>query len=194
MVEGPSDMLLLPSMFRAALGPHSLGFHFLPGLSVSAQENNLHAPAIGSSNGMFYLIDGDGGGAKLGKRLISAGIDQEDIFTLRSGDGAAVEPEDFIEPTLLLEAINRLLAKHHEGVAPFVRRDLTGRSRMAGLETAFKTQTGVKLPKVELAYEILDLGAENPQRGLLDERRSTALAAVCRAITARVAARELRVA
>jgi hypothetical protein len=41
MVEGPSDILLYPTLFREALGQVSLGFQFVPGLSQIAKEQAL---------------------------------------------------------------------------------------------------------------------------------------------------------
>ena len=45
---------------------------------------------------------------------------------------------------------------------------------MASLEVAYRERTGAPLPKVELAYEILNAREEDPKLILLDARRKKA--------------------
>lgn len=189
LVEGPSDMLLLPSMFRDALGRDALGFQFVPGLSTSAEEARLHAPTIGQANGILYLVDGDPGGAALRAKLVSAGIAEADIFTVIGAAGSAVEPEDFLDPQLLLDAANALIEKHFPGIAKLVRRDLRSRERMGQLEQTYRDRASAALSKVELAYEVLDLIAADPARALLDAGRRTQFAALATSMALRIAER-----
>ncbi len=192
LVEGPGDMLLLPSMFREALGTDALGFQFVPGLSTSADEAKLHVPALGRDGGIFYLVDGDGGGANLRNRLLRGGVDAADVFTLDMGDGTAVEPEDFLEPTLLVDGVNALLAQRHAESVRFTVRDFASRERMAGLEVEFRRRTGARLSKVDLAYEILDLLADDPPRLVLAPRRRARFTEIAAGLTDRVSMRRTR--
>lgn len=189
LVEGPGDMLLLPSMFREALGRPSLGFQFVPGLSTSAEEARLHAPTIGQANGILYLVDGDTGGTTLRDKLIAAGVDEADIFAVRGAGGDAVEPEDFIDPELLVDAANGLLGKHYPKVTPLKRRDLVVRERMSKLEEIYRARTATPLSKVELAYEVLGLISADPTRSLLDAARRNQFTDLAASMDSRIAAR-----
>ena len=175
MVEGPADMLLLPTMFREALQLDVLGFQFVPGLSCSEDEGMLHARAIGKDNGILYLVDSDTGGVKLKSRLLKQGVSKDDVFALGNKDGNAKEVEDFLDPGLLLDAVNQLLSKHHVGVAALAKEDLLSRHRMSELEKTFRRKAGSPLSKVELAYEVLDILAETPGRRILAPDRRNAL-------------------
>ena len=125
VVEGPADMLLLPTIMKAALGVDILGYQFVPGLSVSGRP--LHAPAIGETSGVLYLVDSDPGGNELKKKLISAGVAQNDIFQI-AGNGA-LECEDLINPDLLLAAANKLMDRYHSGSKKLTKSDLPARLR-----------------------------------------------------------------
>lgn len=183
MVEGPSDMLLLPTMFREALAKSVLGFQFVPGLS---QSNEIfHAPAIGRKSGILFLTDGDHGGDAIRASLLKVGVDPKSVFALRTRDRNAIDVEDFVEPDLLRESVNALLKKFH-GAAPLLdRKSLVARHRMATLEKWFAKATGADLPKVELAYEILEAASDDPSRSILDPKRKSAFAAVAKAILER---------
>jgi predicted ATP-dependent endonuclease of OLD family len=170
MVEGPADMLLMPTMFREALNLGVLGFQFVPGLSIANDDEFLHAQAIGRAKGIMYLLDTDSGGAILKKKLLKR-VHRDDIFDLATKDGAAVETEDFIDPELLIEAANIVLKKRHPRMPLFVRAELVDRHRMAELESAYHARTRKKLPKVDLAYEVLDLILATPGRRILDPAR-----------------------
>lgn len=183
MVEGPSDMLLLPTMFREALRSQVLGFQFVPGLSLS--QGDFHAPLVGRKSGVIYLVDGDKGGASIGKNLRDRGADRENIFVLKSPDGRAVEPEDFLDPDLIVEAVNVLLRKFHGTVQLFEKKSLVSKYRMGGLEKWYLQKTSSQLPKVELAYEILGFVDDNPSRYLLDQKRASAFASVANSVLTR---------
>lgn len=180
MVEGPADMLLLPTMFREALANSVLGFQFVPGLSVS--DGVFHRPVLGKQSGVMFLVDGDSGGSAISKRLAAGGAETANIFVLRSPDGRAVEPEDFVDPSLLLSAVNLLLNRFHGTVSPLDRKATPAKNRMHSLEKAYRAATKSDLSKVELAYEILDILAADPTRAVLDPKRASAFVAIAESI------------
>jgi hypothetical protein len=169
MVEGPSDIILLPKMFRESLKLETLGFQCVHGLS------NLGASvwllALGGRAGVLYLTDGDPGGITLRQSLLDGGCLADDVFTLTNSDCSAVELEDFIDPPLLVSAANTLLGRFYPDQAEIKAGDLSNRLRMESLEHLFAERTGVKLPKVELAYEVIDLLDKVPGSRVLDQRR-----------------------
>lgn len=112
--EGPSDMMLLPSLIRGATGEESLDYQIVPGLA------SIHPDHLGRAEfaaiRVAYLLDGDKGGDQHEKDLKKAGVPPERI--LRLAVGAATE--DLIEPQTYLDAVNGVLADagRPERVAP----------------------------------------------------------------------------
>lgn len=181
LVEGPADMLLYPSMFREALGVTELEFQFVPGLSRIGEERAL---AVGA--GVVHLVDGDDGGKAIRARLLDLGAADEDVFMLRNKARSALEIENFLDEGRLLAAANAIVAKWHQGVAPMEGMGGAG-TRMNRLEQAVLERTGRRLPKVDLAYELLDVLNADPSARLLDPRRAGALRDVAWAIRERLA-------
>ena len=180
LVEGPVDMLLYPTMFREFLNLVSLSFQFVHGLSGTGQAL---APLVpGKDNRIAYLTDGDAGGLAIVRELERGGVSKDRIVILRNSDATAVEIEDFIDPSLLLLAANNLIERFHPGAGRIAIADLTVVRRMSSLEAAYMARTGVNLPKVELAYGLLDLIDEKPGLVLLDSRRRASFGKVVQRI------------
>jgi energy-coupling factor transporter ATP-binding protein EcfA2 len=184
MVEGPSDMLLYPTIFREALGVESLGFQFVPGLSNI--EQTMTREAFRVEVGLAYLVDGDDGGGLIATGLKRKGVNAQDIFIAKNPSGSAVELEDFIEPGLLVKATNKIIDRYHEGSTLISRKDLSADQRMADLERLFETSTGRPLPKVDLAYELLDMANASKDIRLLDPRRRQTIVDLAKAIGERL--------
>lgn len=170
-VEGPGDMLLYPTMFREALNVGDLGFQVVPNLSSAARGLMPLLPE--RANGISFLVDGDDGGLAIRDGLLREGLDATRIIVL--GESEGLELEDFVEPGLLLRAANALISRHHSAADPINAEVVAGARRMAALEQAYANATGVALPKVELAYELLDILDEDPTLQLLDAGRSAEL-------------------
>ena len=181
-VEGPGDMLLLPSMLREALAEETLGYQFVPGLASAARSLAPVIPAMAAN--VAFLVDGDEGGKSIRDGLIESGVPEERIFQLRSGNDHAIELEDFVDPSVLLDAANRLIAKYHRDAAPLGRRDLGQKHRTKKLRASFLVLIGREIDKVELAYEILDAADADPTLAICDATRREELAAIGRRIAA----------
>lgn len=169
VVEGPSDMLLLPTLLREALSTEVLGFQCIPGLSTSKKA--IPGELLGKKTGVFYLVDGDEGGSQIRRQLTEFGVERSNIITLKNTDSSAVELEDFIDPGILIEAVNNLLNKFHGAVSPIKKSDLKSKNRMSNVKIWYKNNTSSEIPKVELAYEILGLRSDNPSRIMIDQKR-----------------------
>ena len=177
MVEGPSDMLLYPTLFREALQKISLGFQFVPGLSSFGEEQAL---AVGTS--VVYLVDGDRGGKAIEERLIGLGIASDDIYVMRNKSRSALELEDFVLEDRLIEAANVIIKKWHSQADCIAKLEGEDGTRMDKLESAFKQRTGVSLPKVDLAYGLLDLCNADPHTKLIDPKRIDGITAIAKSI------------
>ncbi len=65
--EGPSDMILLPSLFRIALGLEDIEFQVAHGLAqINGSVDDLELAAAK----VVYLLDGDEGGTEYRERLV----------------------------------------------------------------------------------------------------------------------------
>lgn len=179
MVEGASDLLLLPRLLREATGSRMFEFQLIPGLS--SQGPALAHIAIQSEKHILYLVDSDAGGDQLTNLLKSAKIPENRIFRVGYSRNVS-EPEDYIEANALIEAANNVVAKMRPGSALLKLTDLQSENRMESLEAAFKRSTGQKLLKVDLAYELLSLIDVNPERNLSDARRRPGLTKIWEAL------------
>ncbi|MEJ2814975.1 AAA family ATPase [Caulobacter sp. CCG-8] len=173
LVEGASDMLLYPTIFREVLNQTNLGFQFVPGLSNI--ERTMSHDALQGEIGLVYLVDGDEGGSEIATNLKRKGVSENNILVARNSSGTAVELEDFIDPKALVKAVNRIIDKFHNGSEYIDATRIGSNKRMAALEAAFFASTAVKLPKVDLAYELLDQIHSDPTTRLVDARRRQTL-------------------
>lgn len=164
--EGPSDMMLLPSLIREAVGVKSLGYQVVPGLA------NFHPDHLGQAEfeavRIAYLLDGDKGGDQHEKDLKKAGVPAERI--LRLAVGTAIE--DLIEPEVYLEAVNGVLADTGRPESVTRKEVQDAIDRGTSIAKAVEDQLGGhrKTPsKVAVAGRLLQL--EAPLQLTLDARR-----------------------
>jgi hypothetical protein len=108
--EGISEVILLPTLFREATGKDHLQFQVAPGIStVRIEDADALDELAATATRVAYLVDGDGGGLALKRRLLQASVPEERIIVL----GAGREPlaiEDVIVKEHYLAALNRELA------------------------------------------------------------------------------------
>jgi energy-coupling factor transporter ATP-binding protein EcfA2 len=108
LAEGATEMILLPSLIRAATGHAALDYQVAPGLSESPKS---FYPALDLEGAkVAYLIDGDPGGKELKKALIRGGIPDSLIVTM---DVPGLE--NVLEPSAYLAAVRALLLEANEG-------------------------------------------------------------------------------
>jgi len=98
VAEGPSDMLLLPTLLRAGNRLQELDYQVAPGISITAksQLRELDQTAVN----VAYLVDGDKGGRDWKTQLIESGVDEERVVELSAG----VAVEDLFEPEFYVSA------------------------------------------------------------------------------------------
>lgn len=80
LAEGASEMVMLPSLIRAATGQDYLEYQIAPGLSEAALEIYPDLDLEGSR--VAFVVDGDKGGEDLRTRLVKGGIEESRIVTL----------------------------------------------------------------------------------------------------------------
>lgn len=171
IVEGPSEMLLLPTLLREALNAEALQFQVVPGLSMA---DKAILPIAGTpATGVCYLVDGDDGGRKLEKE-IKKHLKDAKVFRLQVKGCESCELEDLIDDARLFDAADLILAKFNPAAPKLARYPLAG-GKFDALAKAFKASAKKPLVKVDLAYELLNLIAENPGTRLLSRAGNATL-------------------
>lgn len=149
LCEGPSEMILLPTLLRAATGLPELSYQVAPGLSVTS-VSDLSVNVVAAR--VAYLTDGDAGGLMLRKQLRAGGIAPERILSLP--EGSAIE--DLVTRQLVVETTSELLADAgHAGPWPGVA-DVSGAGTIGKSLTVWCKDHGVRMPsKTAVAAHLL---------------------------------------
>lgn len=168
IVEGPSDLILLPSLLSEVTGLDDLGFQVAPGTAAATDEVLKQLEMEGLN--VAYLVDGDDGGRSIAKRLRRRGVPDARIVFL-GGQSQGVAIEDTLKKTIYAEAVNYELEKSHPDVR-LQLSDVPARRRAHALDGWCK-QRGVKPPtRVAVAYATL---ARRWETTLVDSHREGAL-------------------
>jgi len=91
--EGGSEIVLLPTLIREAVGLQALDFQVAPGAAEASRAAIAHIDFQGSK--VAWLVDGDEGGADNRRHLRASNIPPERIFTL-GGEGGGLTTEDLV--------------------------------------------------------------------------------------------------
>jgi predicted ATP-dependent endonuclease of OLD family len=162
-VEGATDMLLLPTMFRQVTNRSFLGFQIAPGLSVAA--NSDLSLLENEASKVAFLTDNNGSGKILTKQLKEAGVEESRIFNLPGEDGTVLE--DCISKELYLEAINNELLNWNQNPPIMSLKDLPDINRPNAVKIWCKAQ-GIEPPeKRVIAYRLLDFANGENQKVLV---------------------------
>jgi hypothetical protein len=166
--EGPTEVILLPTILREAIdGP--LEFQVAPGLA------GVHPNAVreldNTAARLAYIVDGDAGGLNHRQKLIDSGVEQERIVILGGNEGLAIE--DVVNADLYLASVNRVLGFYGKPLCPANRIGTVGRK---GAVRAWCDESNVEKPgEREVAQQILEIAATHRRDGqpvrLLDEAR-----------------------
>jgi len=146
--EGPTEMILLPELLRAANGLDDLEYQVAPGLS-NVRGFGLKVEEIAAK--VVYLADGDSGGDDLSARLLRQGVAPARVFQLPPGCAL----EDLIELEDYISAVNGLLAEMGQS-ARISASDLRDGQTVAKSLEVWAKHAGARLPgKTEIAYALL---------------------------------------
>jgi len=184
VVEGPSDLILLPTLFRQAIDAHHVGFQVVPGLSQVSKGELTLLELAGRS--VCYLTDQDKGGEVLREQLKKAGIPQGRIFAVSSAELQARTLEDFIDANVFRVAVGQQVVKWNEEPVDLPATIPTS-GRATWLDTWPAENDLNPISKRALAYEILDYLRSNPAADILDGRRRSVLVRLHGRLTAAMA-------
>ncbi|MBC9944176.1 AAA family ATPase [Leucobacter sp. cx-328] len=102
--EGACEMILLPSLIKAAIDVPDLEYQVAPGLSEVPADLYPDLDLLGAR--VAYLVDGDKGGQDRRTALIAGGVPEEKIVTLD-----ALTLENLLDKASYLEAVRVLLGE-----------------------------------------------------------------------------------
>lgn len=108
--EGASEMLMLPSLIKAAIKASDLEYQVAPGVSEAPAEMYPELDLEGAR--VAILVDGDQGGMDRRAALIAGGVPEARIAEL-----GALTIENLLQPDLYLETVRVLLGECNPGVS-----------------------------------------------------------------------------
>lgn len=154
VVEGASDIIILPRLLREVIEKDFLGFQIVPGIS----EANKDAISTLDKHGhrTVYLTDADEGGRKLQSELSSAGIPKTRIFQLPDSRKVGLVLEDFINIVVYVEAVNEELRRSHGDKYELVKSDIDFPNRPEILKQWCKKQKISVPSKCAIAYRVVE--------------------------------------
>lgn len=166
--EGAADIILLPSLLRAAVG-RKLLYQLAPGIAsvdksgVAALE--LEAPRL------VYLVDGDEGASRHATKLRSAGIEDSRIISMDPGKC----PEDFVGLEVYLEVVNEQLRRSFGEALLISREQLTAVGRPGAVARICREANREPPSKVRIA---VGLAQRARGEGFLDSEAQQVLSAL----------------
>lgn len=108
LAEGASEMLLLPSLIKAAVGLDDLEYQVAPGISETPASMYPELDLVGAR--VAFLVDGDAGGDELRKALVKGGIPDSQIVQL-----GALTLENLLDRDSYCEGLSKLLTEANPG-------------------------------------------------------------------------------
>lgn len=178
ITEGPSDMLLWPTLFREATGHAHLDFQVVPGLSKEDRPGivvlDSRAPRTA------YLVDSDEGGNDLRGKLRGAGISEDKIFGIPDQDHQGLVMEDLIDAKVYVQAVNEELRRSHGPAYSFPLSRLPAAGRPTEVETWCRENEINTPKKTAVVYRVLEKGIG---QAVLTERYREPLKQLFRAIS-----------
>jgi predicted ATP-dependent endonuclease of OLD family len=168
--EGPSEAIMLPSLFREVSQRDDLGFQIAPGLAEIKPSAVTELDLEGAH--VAYVVDGDKGGRAIRRKLEKGGVPADLIVTLGGPSSKAVL-EDMLKKDAYLRAVNLELARSHGKEIQMPSQALPDLERPSAVEV-WCAKNDVEAPnKPAVSYRILELCAEGVQ--VVAGNRSAAL-------------------
>ncbi len=147
--EGPSEMILLPTLIRMAVGLDDLDYQVAQGLA-NAHSSGIRVSEVAAK--VVYLVDGDKGGVDHKKQLGDAGVDPKRIFALPEGQAV----EDLIRPDDYRTAVNAFLDRIGRTQGRFAASDVVTGQPISKSLTDWARDSKIQIPsKIEVAYALL---------------------------------------
>jgi hypothetical protein len=157
IAEGPSELILLPTLIRQAVDMEHIGYQIAPGASGvrpgSIMDFHLEAPRT------VWVVDSDEGGRAIADKLRKDGIDDELILAL-GGDDAGLILESLVDTEAYRDAFAAYLRDKGSSEEPPTVEELETVDRPARLGS-YCQERGIRPPsKVIMANKLLAMRSE----------------------------------
>ena len=148
IAEGPSEMILLPSLIRAAMELDSLSYQVAPGLSVTptSQYPDLDLQAAK----VAFVVDGDEAGLELRDRLVDSGVPEERIAVI-----TGMTLEDLVNSAAYLEAVHKEVAVANDAKADLIPADALRPPNAASVKEWYKKKNLKAPSKIAVANRLV---------------------------------------
>lgn len=167
--EGPTELVMLGSLLREAIGEDSLGFQIVPG-SANVRPTSISGLDLQARN-MAWLVDGDEGGRRIvEKKLEPARVPRKRIVYV-GGAHSGLVIEDLVHPETYVQAINEEIGRRGAS-ARITVKDVGRRNRPDSVKQWCVEQKVPEPDKVAVAHHVVELGSTKP---LVDPTRSKAV-------------------
>ena len=153
LVEGASDVILLPALLRDANDVEALGFQVSPGLAEAGEDQLALIRNEGAR--VLYLVDGDDAGEANAAKIKASGVPESRVLQLNKILGRPCVLEDFVEKSAYVQAINEELGR----VGRLERIDVNQVSEQlrSGSVEVWAASNGIcEISKVNIAYGLLE--------------------------------------
>jgi len=154
IVEGQSDPLLLPTIFRQSSGLEFNNFQIVPGMA-NLSSKNIPMLALQGQR-VAYLVDNDDAGDEYIEQLKEAGIQDKYLFKVCSSEPSIVTVEDLIDDKVFSEAIETYLHRFMPEITAITANHFDGTGKAQKMKK-FERDNNIKISKVDLAYIILEI-------------------------------------
>lgn len=173
-VEGGTDMLLLPTLFRQATQRDYLGFQIVQGIAEAGKANfgllQNHAPKVA------FLVDNDDAGTEYVEQLKKSTIDEKAIFMLPHPEQVL---EDYLDSHLYLQAVNEQIKNWNKGYTQeslMSLDDLPQQNRPQAVKKWYEKNNLENKPnKTSIAYYLLDLATGEEQKQIVENQFKNSL-------------------
>jgi hypothetical protein len=144
LVEGASDMLLLPTLIKLATTKAELDYQVAPGISAASKTQMGNLDTVASK--VAFLVDGDDGGRIWKEQLIRAQVPDKRIKKLPIG----LSLEDLLDRDYYFDTLNELIR------ADRIRYESVGADQSLKLETnAWAKREGLVVPGAIAVAELI---------------------------------------
>jgi predicted ATP-dependent endonuclease of OLD family len=178
--EGPTEAILLPSMFRASVGAtlrdRALGFQVASG--TAQVHADLASDLETEAGNIAYLFDADEGGREHAAKLPERAHTEQRVLFLGGGTEEGLCTEDLLAAPTYADAVNQVLADTRNTADRIAAEDIPSVSRPTYVDDWCKQRGIAKLSKTRIAERALLIAEDGGD--LIDSTRKTLLTALYR--------------
>ncbi len=183
--EGATEAVLLPSLFRAVLGPGGLGIQVAPGLSGVPDELADHLEM--DAGIVLYLVDDDDGGRNHSQKIARAAHNAGRVFVLGNGKHPGLCVEDFVARKVLTNAVNQVLGDSRPDTAARLGPDeLPAVARGSFIDSWCDKHRIDRISKPHIAHEAVWSTYQDDPARLLEPARKKILVDLAKAISDKI--------